>query len=305
MGTILQCPEILEVDMSRDDNMFSKPVKHFPKQDLWGPGVDGVAPAPDELTREDGDDEGVPDSVIEVNDPSDEADAAEIFGRLVQQGQPQGGDGVGVNAGAAQGPSSHSVYREICTALKAFNSTLIKAAQDRKYRFQLNKMFHAQGKSIDDADKWDYYSDDDDVLLAVDVKGRGEELVMGNIEEIIVCNEAPPQDNLLRGDALRRGQPKPRVAVNFHPERVVMLIRTYDEVDSSGNILTGYSNRNCKYFHLPLQCYNPLDYYSSRAVLGHVRLKPIQKIKRKEVSRMYQETHACDRRDLERKYYAE
>jgi len=126
-----------------------------------------------------------------------------------------------------------------------------------------------------------------------------------HLEEIIVCNEAPPQDNLLRGDALRRGQPKPRVAVNFHPERVVMLIRTYDEVDSSGNILTGYSNRNCKYFHLPLQCYNPLDYYSSRAVLGHVRLKPIQKIKRKEVSRMYQETHACDRRDLERKYNAE
>ena len=28
-------------------------------------------------------------------------------------------------------------------------------------------MFHSQGKTIEDADKWDYYSDDDDVLIAV------------------------------------------------------------------------------------------------------------------------------------------
>ena len=129
---------------------------------------------------------------------------------------------------------------------------------------------------------------------------------MGNIEEIIVCNETLPHDNLLRGEVLRHGQPKARVGVNFHLERVVMLVRTYDEADGQGNILTGFGNSTCKYFHLPLQCYNPLDYYTSKSVLGHVRLKPVDRIgRRRNVARMYVETHPSDRTDLVTKYHAE
>ena len=48
-----------------------------------------------------------------------------------------------------------------------------------------------------------------------------------------------------------------------------------------------------------------MGYYLSQHVLGHVRLKPVQKIGRRPVSRMYRETHKSDRRDLLKKYAEE
>ena len=43
-GYILQWPEIFEVNMHQHDNIFTAPVKHFPKNDLWGGGVDANVP---------------------------------------------------------------------------------------------------------------------------------------------------------------------------------------------------------------------------------------------------------------------
>ena len=48
-----------------------------------------------------------------------------------------------------------------------------------------------------------------------------------------------------------------------------------------------------------------MDYYTSKSVLGHVRLKPVNKIGRRNVTRMYVETHPSDRADLVAKYHAE
>ena len=44
-------------------------------------------------------------------------------------------------------------------------------------------MFHGQAKDIDDAEKWDYYSDD---AVFVMERGSTEHFVIGNIHEIIV-----------------------------------------------------------------------------------------------------------------------
>ena len=44
-----------------------------------------------------------------------------------------------------------------------------------------------------------------------------------------------------------------------------------------------------------------MDYFLSEWVLGHVRLKPVEKIKGVEVSRMFKETHKSDREDLIKK----
>jgi len=294
-GHILQCPEILAVDMARQKNIFTAPVKHFPKDDLWGAGVDAETPEQDEATREDADDEGTVNQVVDLHDPTDEATAGEIFGRVVQEGG-------GLQQEATGGPTAACAYKEICSVLKGFNSNLIQMAQDRKYRFQLNKMFHSQGKSVEDADKWDYYSDDDDVLVAVNVGSRGEEIVAGNVEEILVCSQAPPANSLTAGDAIRTGQPRGRVGVNYQPEKVVLLIRTYDEVNARGKILSGHGNRGRAYLHLPLLVDSPLDYYLSQHVLGHIRLKPVETIDGSVVSRMYKETHKTDRRDLVQKH---
>ena len=102
--------------------------------------------------------------------------------------------------------------------------------------------------------------------------------MVGNIEEIIVCRQAPAGDNLLRGEGIRSGEPKRRVGVNYEPERVVLLVRTYEEADKAGNTLEGFNNNACAYYHLPLLCASPMDYYLSKHVLGHVRLAEVKKI---------------------------
>ena len=43
---------------------------------------------------------------------------------------------------------------------------------------------------------------------------------------------------------------------------------------------------------------NPPDYWLSEWVLGHVRMKAVEKIKRREVARMYKESHPSDKVDL-------
>ena len=66
-----------------------------------------------------------------------------------------------------------------------------------------------------------------------------------------------------------------------------MLLRLYKEVNAKGDVLQNYSNDSQKYFHLPSLVDNPPDYWPRSCALGHVQLKPVAKIKRQEVVRMY------------------
>ena len=160
-------------------------------------------------------------------------------------------------------------------------------------------MFHGQDEDRDGDQKWDYYSDDDDALVLYNHPTQGEAYAMGNIEEIIVCSQKPPEADLTSGDAIRSGTPRSRIGVNYpEPDKVVMLIRIYQEADADGHVLDGFDHKDRKYYHLPLQCEMPMDYFLSRSLLGHVRLKPQARIKRKAVTRMYYETHPSDRQDL-------
>ena len=71
------------------------------------------------------------------------------------------------------------LYRQCNEAVKKMNAELVRTAQDRKFRFQTHKLFHDRTEERgEDDSKWNYYSDDDDVLLYVD----GEKHVMANIE---------------------------------------------------------------------------------------------------------------------------
>ena len=90
------------------------------------------------------------------------------------------------------------------------------------------------------------------------------------------------------------------MAVNFEPKWVVLLVRTYEEADapSQGRILEGFDNNRCSLFHLPLQCVMPMDYYLSANALGHVRLKSVEKIGTRTVTRMHRASHRSDRSDL-------
>ena len=163
----------------------------------------------------------------------------------------------------------------------------------------MTKVFHGQSKEVKDSDKWDWYSEDDDALIAFKRDGSSPKFVIGNIQEIIVLNQVPSnKKNLTAGDALRNGEPKGRIPLDFDPERVAMLVQTYEEVDKDGKVLADYCHKDQVYYKLPVQAQCAPDYWLSETMLGHVRMSPVEKINGQTVSRMYKETAASDRADL-------
>merc|ERR1712093_131818 len=73
-------------------------------------------------------------------------------------------------------------YRAVCDVLKKFNGELIRMAQDRKFRFITAKMFHDSGRAAVDTDVYDYYDEDDDVLLVVREGDGAVKYTMANVE---------------------------------------------------------------------------------------------------------------------------
>ena len=174
---------------------------------------------------------------------------------------------------------AQKLYREICDLLRKFNSELTKMAQDRRYRFITQKMFHdsADGENTTGEGIYNYYDEDDDVLFVLKDGAGGFHYVLANIEHVMVSDTDIPENANqsaiqmhLRSGAVRRNVP-----IDYpHQRRVALFLRLYEEVDKSGKILSGYGNHNCKYYHLPAETRQPLEYRLADCVLGHVRLDP-------------------------------
>jgi hypothetical protein len=248
---------------------------------------------------------------VAVLDPADEVDAAFVFGDICRRAGLDDGNGAedadGAEAERPDGAAAEAgnqndwhntptrlLYRKCCDAVKHFNAELTQSAQDRKFRFQEKKMFHSYGQDTNDLTKWEFYSDDDDVLLWVE-----GEYVVASVEEIVEMRQVPTdKTTLTRGNALRSGTVRDRVGTKFAPDRVAMLLRLYQEADAKGNILQRYQNPTMRYWHLPGMTTNPLDYWLSESVLGHVRLQPVDKIGRKKVARYHKEQDPTEKANL-------
>lgn len=178
--------------------------------------------------------------------------------------------------------------------------------QDRKFRFQMTKVFHdgLSGELPDDT--FNVVDDDDDVLVVIDGL-----YVMANVEHMIVTDADGPetrsQGPLQRH--LRTGTLRREVPLNYEKQkRVALFVRWYHEYDAQGRKLQGHGNSNVKYFCLPAEAEQPAEYVLLLNVLGHVRLDPIKKIGQNFVTRMYVEVRdkingrlerePRDRRDL-------
>ena len=83
---------------------------------------------------------------------------------------------------------------------------------------------------------------------------------------------------LTRGNALRSGTIRDRIGMKFAPHRVAMLLRLYQEADRTGKILKHYQNPAMRYWYLPRMTTNPLDYWLSESILGHVRVEKVEKL---------------------------
>ena len=292
---VLECEELLEPSLlERQDNFFSAPVKHFGVDDLWGPGVNCALP---ETGREDGIDADDCEVSVDAFDPTDEASAAAVFADACRQVEALQIDGAPPEEPET---SVRQLYRSCCDATTRFNSDLVRHAQDRKFRFQVQKMFHDRGQEGDGVDKWDYYSEDDDVLMVVGGEADGPDVfVMVNVEELAVCNQVPPnKKDLTVGEAVRNATPRGRVPIDLTPDKVVLLARSYEEVDGRGHIIPGYQNKEHKHYHLPRLTDAPPAYWLSESALGHVRLEAVEKIQGRKISRMCKEKVKKDRKDL-------
>jgi hypothetical protein len=136
-------------------------------------------------------------------------------------------------------------------------------------------------------------------MLVKGSNGAADMYVMVNVEELSVCNQVPTnKEDLTAGNAVRNSTPRDRVHIDFQPNRVVLLARTYEEANAEGHILPGFQNKNHKYYHLPRLTDTPPAYWLSECALGHVRLEHVDKISNREVSRMCKEKVKKDKKEL-------
>ena len=77
-----------------------------------------------------------------------------------------------------------------------------------------------------------------------------------------------------------------------------MLLRLYQEADRTGKILKHYQNLAMRYWYLPRMTTNPLDYWLSESILGHVRVEKVEKIGRRKVTRYHTEQDPQEKADL-------
>ena len=281
------------MDVDNADHLFGNPWKHFNLGDVLNDGVGGECPRQGERQRED-DDDGDGEVLVDVSDSEAGDDAQRASGILsaIIEGNAQGECPYTAGGGADVDMEKLRLYKAVCDICRKFNSELVKMAQDRKYRFIMNKMFHSTGKSKDDTDIYDYYDEDDDVLFVEKLPTGEVKYVLANVEHVVVSNSDVPasatQHQLQQH--IRAGSFRREVPLNYpHQRRVALYLRFYEEADNKGKALLGYGNARCKYYHLPESVSQPCEYRLAESVLGHVRLDPIKKIGRREVSRMYKE----------------
>jgi len=141
-------------------------------------------------------------------------------------------------------------------------------------------MFHdsVDGETAQGEQVYNYYDEDDDVLFVLDDGSGGFNFIIANVEHAMVSDtDVPPNatQNAIQMH-LRSGAVRRNVPINYpHQRRVALFLRLYEEVDNSGKVISGYGNRTCKYYHLPSETRQPLEYRITDCVLGHVRLDPV------------------------------
>jgi hypothetical protein len=264
--------------------MASDPVGTFTRNDLCNRGVTNARS--DEMQTEisaskglAGDDDdlepGDTQSKVAVLDPGDEDQASRLLGGLLAQDV---GDS-----------DVHTFYKEVCYALRNLNSDLVKMAQDRRFRFIVEKMFHSQGKS--GGHKYDYWSEDDNVLAVCAIDGGEDVYVAANVVQVVVLSRPPTRAGKPSASDWHDALPNiHRVAIDYpYPERLFLVLRVYHGCDGKGTRLSESSTRRPSYYRLPLVMDDKPEKWPSESLLGHLCFHRVKEIGGESVSRMYKE----------------
>ena len=283
------------LDISKQNEFFSAPCLHFPKQDSFVSAqvlqelASGLMPEDDEQ----GDDnENARDESEQVEPPcgsEDEEDEAEELrvSEVLREIHQRLGYGEGEGEDDA---SRKAAWAAMNDEVAQFNRTMLQSMQQhRKWRFIKKKLFDraaqnqgfAPGESDETAgSKWQHHDYNDDVAILIKV---GDNMIwqIGNIEQIGYLRRTLPEDasqeRILNNFHLSEPFPK---RVSIHDEKAVFTLRIYRECDSNGNVLpAGENHGNCIntppfLFHLPVgeTSIEPVSWVQASAILTSVRM---------------------------------
>ena len=127
---------------------------------------------------------------------------------------------------------------------------------------------------------------DDDLVVVQRVCEDAEEtdyFVHVNVVDTAILQAIPPGRKRAVPDCdLRAKDPRDKVPLSLSSGAV--FVRKYKEVDKRGNVLRGYQNnrrgaRAQKYWKLPLESGEPLEWWPMKAVAGHCRMPRVARTK--------------------------
>jgi hypothetical protein len=130
-------------------------------------------------------------------------------------------------------------------------------------------------------DKWEWLSGDDDVAFVYSI-GERDYIGIGNVIDTAVL-KAPPRarKTKLTDVDLMQKDPKARIPLNI--EKGAVWIRKYKEATKDGTALDGYQNNTrgsnaYKHYTLQQASGEPLEWWPTSAILGHVRMARVEQL---------------------------
>ena len=177
--------------------------------------------------------------------------------------------------------SALDLLRSLHKPIRDFNESVERAKADRTFGRMEMQAFRDIGMNEKDATVWDYISGDDDVVVverATDSNGVvTDSLIHANVVDTAILKDPPAARKRKIDDIdLQNKDPRRRVPCSL-PKGCVWL-RKYKEVTEIGTALPGYQNNRRgrhaqKYWKLPLETNEPLQWWPTTAVLGHCRME--------------------------------
>ena len=128
----------------------------------------------------------------------------------------------------------------------------------------------------------DFITDDDDVAVLFTLDDGTKVWAIGNVEAAAVARGAVDKARAIgaRSAAYLSGldaDERPIKGVHVDDQKAMFLFRWYQEMDKNGKVLTGYQNKECKAFYLPLDNGGyGFEWVSNLQVICAVHLKPTQ-----------------------------
>lgn len=291
--TVIGCDAAMW-DLNNPDHFFSGPVtRHFPDGDVYGGGLlfgrsssatcDGTCTGnacigPHRQGVQDPDAPRVgeeaaleEDVVVEI---AQNVDVAEQFARIVEQQHQDVLVDSELGGGMRASPSL-TLFKELSGPLKMFNQSIAQQSKDRANGRMVGQAYRNNNVRTD---KWDGVSDDDDVAIVVeDTNEKNERVdyfVVGNVSDTAVLTSS------VQGERKRRPvtdtdllQKTHHARLPLNMEKGAVWLRKYAETTRNGTVLSGFQNKNRKYFKLPQETGEPLAWYSMGCVLGHVEMR--------------------------------